>query len=238
MIKELNLIEIACFVVFHFYKSEYILALYNTIAPIKLSFTAREFPQKNTKQTTRTRAKHNMPPPRTSVPYAFTASTTDCPVLCSLLLDRHQLPRRLVANLRPPLLRVKINSLYTVCQETSTSNVALRLHCLRPDMRCVCLSMIQFMYISGDSAMPRPDPMDRTGQTSHHHHHRGESFNWWVLFYLIPLLMMVALLLGILKASCGCCGSSISSWKYDYMQPLHPFSRASWYALFMAYGYF
>lgn len=187
------------------------------------------------------RSMVTMPSP---FPFEFTPRTINCPVLCTVLFNQKQPPQ--LARLQPPLLRVKINSIYTVCQETSTTNVALRLHCLRPKIRCFCLTLIQFMYVSkGSIADPKAETIFRSDHREMHamrhvpfnpHPRKTETeichhlrLSWVAIVCLVLVAVVVfALILGLLKASLICCRQAVPKWKYDYLQPMHPFKRASW----------
>lgn len=185
--------------------------------------------------------------PPSPFPFDFTPRTTNCPVLCTVLFNQQQPPQ--LARLKPPLLRVKINSIYTVCQETADANVALRLLCLRPKMRCFCLTLIQFMYVSkgsmtdpaADNAFLRTDQHEKQTTVMGHQSsnpnrprkfeefcHHGK-LSWLAIACLVLLVViMLALLLGFLKASLVCCRQALPKWKYDYLQPMHTFNKASW----------
>lgn len=179
-----------------------------------------------------------MPP---TLPYAFAANTTECPVLCTLLVDHMQQFHRL-EDMRPPLMRVRINSVYSVCQETDTDNFVLRLVCLRPNIRCFCMTLMQFMYVSRESVVDADStnrafyqPAISADNSALKYSRdcaarRHERLNWFaIVCLLVVALLLVALCLGLLKASLGCCRPAIAKWKYDYMQPCRPFGEASVY---------
>lgn len=159
-----------------------------------------------------------------AIPSEYMSSTQQCPILCTWLGKNQH--RNQLANIQPPLIRLTIDSMNTVCQETRTRDIRLRMQCLRPDMRCFCLSLVQFMYFSRDSITARP--RDANGQ-QHHATLRHETFNWVALIYLMPMLLAIALLLGgLIKALIGCYSPDVAQWKYDYMQPQYPFPKAGW----------
>lgn len=181
-----------------------------------------------------------MPP---ALPYVYSANTTDCPVLCTLLVGHMQQSSGQLHDLQPPLVRVRINSVYSVCQETDRANFVLRLLCLRPNVRCFCMTLLQFMYVSSESVAERPNVADRVYQTAAGMQQsrecsgrRLERLNWCgIVALVVAALFLIALCLGLLKASLGCCRPAIAKWRYDYMQPCRPFGEASMYTTVLAW---